>query len=52
MERMLAALEPVRPEERFSAIYSGDPITLGRIFLEVKLREEEKLSYEHCHKAG
>jgi hypothetical protein len=29
---MLSALEPVRPEEGFSAIYSGDPITLGRIF--------------------
>jgi hypothetical protein len=52
MERMLAALEPVRPEDGFSVIYAGETITLGDILLEVRLREEEKRSYEHCHKAG
>jgi predicted kinase len=47
MERMLAALEPVRPNEGFSALYWGDAINLVKILSELS---KEVLSDEHCHK--
>ena len=47
MERMLAALEPVQPDEGFRAIYSAE-VTLPEILSQV-LAERKELPHEHCH---
>lgn len=59
IERMLAATEPVLPLEGFSAIYTGETITLGEILSQLithPLRsrdkeKEERITHEHCHQA-
>ncbi len=55
MERMFAALEPVRPDEGFVSIYlengTGDAITLQNIVSQRIFQEREISSHEHCHQA-
>jgi predicted kinase len=53
MERMLAALEPVRQDEGFSALYRGGAISLADILSDLALSQQsvEVLPDEHCHKA-
>jgi predicted kinase len=48
LERIFAAMEPVRLEEGFAAVYDGDAVTLEEILTDLKLRQEI-VSYEHCH---
>ena len=48
MERMLSAMEPVRPDEGFSAIYAGDAVILADILTRSQQQEN---SNEYCHKA-
>ena len=48
LERMFAAMEAVRPDEGFAAIYSGDDATLTGILSDLKLKQEVVL-HEHCH---
>jgi predicted kinase len=53
MERMLAALEPVRPDEGFVSTHfengEGAGISLEEILLQ--LRTKEQLSHEYCYQA-
>jgi len=49
MERMLAALEPVRPDEGFVSIHAGDAISLPEILSRLMPQEKERLSHEHFH---
>lgn len=48
LDRMLAAMEALRPEEGFSAIYAGDAATLAGILSDLKSKQEV-VPYEHCH---
>jgi predicted kinase len=48
IERMFAALEPVRPDEGFVVIHDGESISLGEI-LSGDFRKKEPVSHEHCH---
>jgi predicted kinase len=50
MERMLAALEPVQPDEGFAAIYT-ERIPLTAILSELA-RGRESLIHEDCHQTG
>lgn len=49
MDRMLAAMEAVRPDEGFAAVYRDDAVRLSDIL--ARLGKEEWAD-EHCHKAG
>jgi predicted kinase len=55
MERMLDALEPVRPDESFVSIHFengvGDGIGLEEILPQRIFKEKEQLSHEYCHQA-
>jgi predicted kinase len=48
MDRMFAALEPVRSDEGFIFIRDGESINLIEILSE-NFGEEEQSSHEHCH---
>lgn len=47
MERMLAACEPVLPEEGFCAVYTADNITLDAILLQASAQRKENLLNEY-----
>jgi predicted kinase len=53
MERMLAALEAVRPDEGFAFTHRengvGDGIGLEEILAQAMDREKEQSSHEYCH---
>jgi predicted kinase len=49
MERMFAALEPVRPDEGFVVIREGALTSLDEILSEQGFRKKEHVSHEHCH---
>lgn len=50
MERMLAAMERVRRDEGFVAVYSGDTVTLDDILCALRAPQEEGKIHEHCDK--
>lgn len=50
MARMIAALEPVEPDEGFAAIHFESGVGDG-IGLQEILQRKEQLSHEHCHQA-
>jgi predicted kinase len=53
MERMLAALEPVRPGEGFASVHYenglGAGIRLEEILSQRIIQDKERQPYEHCH---
>jgi predicted kinase len=53
MQRMLAALEPVRPDEGFASVHCesgvGAGVRLEAILPQQILQDKELLSHEHCH---
>jgi hypothetical protein len=53
MERMLAALEPVRPDEGFVSIDFEDGVGAGISLEEILLQfqTKEQLSHEYCYQA-
>ncbi len=53
MERMLAALEPVRPDEGFVAIYFEHGVGAGIGLKQIlsQFQKKEQLSDEHCYQA-
>lgn len=49
LQRMLSAMEAVRPDEGFSSVYTGDAVTLAAILLNLESKRE--VLHEHCHEA-
>ncbi len=48
LERMLAAMERVRPDEGFTAIYAGEAVNLADILSEFAMERKRSL-HEYCH---
>lgn len=51
MERMLAAMEPVRLDEGFLGVYAAEAVHLSGILSQVESSREEKV-HEYCYEAG
>jgi predicted kinase len=50
MDRMLAVLEPVQPDEGFYAVFAGDAVSMTDILSRVR-DAKEALLHEYCNQA-